>query len=231
MFRPFFSAFVSLIIVIFLSLPVIAEENDVDNQDIPQTPFRIVGFGDSLMAGYRLPGDQSFTAQLEDQLRSKGYDVTITNAGVSGDTTSGGKERIDWSVPDDTDLVILELGANDMLRGIKPEIIKKNLASMLDRLRQRHKPVILIGMLSAPNFGEQQSQAFNAIFRDLADDFKVTLYPYFLDGVTGNKKLELDDAMHPNAEGVSVMVSRFLPTIESELLKLGLKRLPDNQTP
>jgi len=230
MFRPIFSAFVSLLIIT-LSFPCVAEDNDFDNQDIPQTPFHIVGFGDSLMAGYRLPSDQSFTAQLEDQLRSKGYDVTITNAGVSGDTTAGGRDRIDWSVPDDTDLVILELGANDMLRGINPELTKQNLAFMLDRLRQRHKPVILIGMLSAANYGEKRKQAFDAIFKDLAKDYKVTFYPFFLDGVNGNRKLELEDAMHPNVTGVSVMVNKFLPTIEGELSRLGVKRSTDEQKP
>lgn len=180
-------------------------------------PFRIVGFGDSLMAGFGLGPDQGFTDKLAAALRAKGRDVTVTNAGVSGDTTSGGLARLDWSVPDGTQLVILELGANDMLRGISPDITQKNLDEMLTRLKQRKIAVLLAGMRAAPNLGPDYQKAFDAIFPGLAEKYGATLYPFFLDGVAGQPALQLEDGMHPNPQGVDQMVERILPTVEKAI--------------
>ena len=177
-------------------------------------PLQIVGFGDSLMAGYQLaPGDR-FTDQLEKALRDKGFDVSVANAGVSGDTTSGGLARLDWSVPDGTALVILEFGGNDMLRGIDPALVDKNLDAMLARLKERDIPVLLAGMVAAPNLGHAYGEAFGAIYPRLAEKYGVSLYPFFLEGVAGNPALQLEDAMHPNAAGVKRIVEGILPMVE-----------------
>ncbi len=148
---------------------------------------KIVGFGDSLMAGYMLPSGAAFPQQLEKALNDKGVEVSIENAGVSGDTTTGGLSRIDWSVPDGTDLVILELGANDALRGIEPDITEKNLDEMLARLQQRGISVILAGMMAPPNMGKDYAAKFNPIYPKLAQKYGVPLYPFFLDGVATKK--------------------------------------------
>lgn len=176
--------------------------------------LQVVGFGDSLMAGYQLAPNESYTAQLEAALKAEGLNVTITNAGVSGDTTSGGLSRIDWSVPDGTQGVILELGANDALRGISPEQSEKNLDAMLARLKDRNIPVVLAGMLAPPNMGPEYATRFNPIYKKLAEKYDVPLYPFFLDGVAAQQSLQLDDGMHPNAEGVKVMVERSLPVMQ-----------------
>jgi acyl-CoA thioesterase I len=180
-------------------------------------PFTIVGFGDSLMAGFGLGPDQGFTDRLQAALDAKGHDVTVANAGVSGDTTSGGLARLDWSVPDGTQLVILELGANDMLRGVSPDITKKNLDEMLGRLKGRKIAVLLAGMRAAPNLGPDYQNAFDAIFPDLAKKYDVALYPFFLDGVAGQPGMQLEDGLHPNAQGVDQMVERILPTVEKAI--------------
>lgn len=176
-----------------------------------------VGFGDSLMAGYQLPKGDGFTDQLQAALQEAGYDVTIANAGVSGDTTSGGRERLDWSVPDDADFVILELGANDALRGISPDITRANLTAMIERFDERGIDVILVGILAPPNMGSDYGAAFNPIYADLAEQFDVPLYDFFLDGVITEPALMLDDGIHPNAEGVAEMVRRFMPLITNYL--------------
>lgn len=180
-------------------------------------PVKIVGFGDSLMAGYQLDAGQSFPEKLEAALTARGHDVVIANAGVSGDTSSGGVSRLDWSVPDDTDLVILELGANDMLRGIAPALTQKNLSAMIERLQERDIDVILAGMVAAPNLGADYAAQFDPIFARLAETYHLPLYPFFLDGVAAERALLLDDGMHPNAAGVDTMVERFLPLIEDVL--------------
>jgi acyl-CoA thioesterase-1 len=180
-------------------------------------PVRVVGFGDSLMAGYGLDTGQSFPEKLQTALVSKGHDVVIENAGVSGDTTSGGLSRLDWSVPDGTDLVILELGANDMLRGISPDLTRANLDAMIDRLKQRGIAVLLAGMRAAPNLGPDYQASFDAIYPDLAQKHALVLYPFFLDGVAAERSLLLDDGMHPNQAGIDTMVERFVPIIEPML--------------
>ena len=184
-------------------------------------PLQIVGFGDSLMAGYGLGPDQGFTDRLAAALKAKGHDVVIANAGVSGDTSSGGLSRLDWSVPDGTQLVILELGANDMLRGIAPDITNKNLDAMLAKLKERHIAVLLVGMRAAPNLGPDYQKAFDAIFPRLAEKYGVPLYPFFLDGVAGQPALQLEDGMHPNPKGVDRMVERILPTVEKAIAGQG----------
>lgn len=180
-------------------------------------PFKIVGFGDSLMAGYGLNPGESFPEKLEKALRNNGHDVVITNAGVSGDTSSGGLSRLDWSVPDGTQLVILELGANDMLRGIDPALVEQNLDKMLARLKERKIPVLLAGMVAAPNLGHAYGEQFGTIYPKLAEKYGVALYPFFLDGVAGDPKLLLEDGMHPTAEGIDRMVAKALPTVEKAI--------------
>lgn len=145
-------------------------------------PVRIVAFGDSLMAGYQLAPGESFPDRLQEALSARGHQVELVNAGVSGDTSSGGLARLDWSVPQDTDLVLLELGANDMLRAIPPEVTRRNLSSMLEALRQRGTEVVLIGMQAAPNLGPDYVERFNAIYPELARQYDVPLHPFFLDG-------------------------------------------------
>lgn len=176
--------------------------------------YRIVGFGDSLMAGYQLGPDEGFTPKLQAALKAKGLDVEVANAGVSGDTTSGGLARLDWSVPDGTDLVILELGANDMLRGLSPSITEQNLDRMLAGLKARGIPVVLAGMYAAPNLGEDYAKSFNAIYPALAQKYGVPLIGFFMEGVAANAALQLEDGLHPNAAGVDAMVKNALPVIE-----------------
>ncbi len=173
----------------------------------------LVGFGDSLMAGYQLPPGDGFPEKLQAALKAKGVDISITNAGVSGDTTTGGLARIDWSVPDGTDGVILELGANDALRGIPPEESEKNLDQMIVRLKERGIAVLLVGMLAPPNMGGDYAARFNGIYQKLAQKHGVALYPFFLDGVVLDAGLKLEDGMHPNSKGVDVMVEKMEPAI------------------
>lgn len=180
-------------------------------------PYQIVGFGDSLMAGYGLPPGEGFTEKLQAALNAEGHDVIVANAGVSGDTSSGGLSRLDWSVPDGTGLVLLELGANDMLRGIDPALTRANLDSMLTRLADRKIPVLLIGMRAAPNLGPDYQKAFDAIFPGLAAKFDVPLYPFILEGVAADPSLLLDDGMHPNAAGIDRMVAAITPQIAALL--------------
>ncbi|PTE07618.1 arylesterase [Mesorhizobium helmanticense] len=180
-------------------------------------PLQIVGFGDSLMAGFSLGPGEGFTDKLQAALRAKGHDVTVANAGVSGDTSSGGLSRLDWSVPDGTKLVILELGANDMLRGISTAITQKNLDDMLAKLKQRKIAVLLAGMRAAPNLGADYQNSFDAIFPKLAEKYGIPLYPFFLDGVAGEPAFQLKDGLHPNARGVDRMVERILPTVEKAI--------------
>ncbi len=176
-------------------------------------PLEIVGFGDSLMAGFELPEGDGFPAVLESALKARSLDVKVINAGVSGDTTSGGLERLDWSVQDGTKLVILELGANDALRGISPEITKDNLDKMLARLKERNIQVVLAGMLAPPSMGKDYEAAFNPVFKDLAARYSVPLIPFFLEGVAGNPSLQLPDGLHPTRAGVDKMVENALPFI------------------
>lgn len=184
-------------------------------------PVKIVGLGDSLMAGYQLAPGESFPERLQEALKSKGHDVEVINAGVSGDTTSGGLARLEWSVPEDADLVLLELGANDMLRAISPDVTRRNLESMLEKLDARGTRVVLIGMQAAPNLGPDYVASFNAIYPDLAKKWDLELYPFFLDGVAATSGLLLEDGMHPNAKGVDRMVEGMMPMLEPIVVELA----------
>jgi acyl-CoA thioesterase-1 len=177
--------------------------------------LNIVAFGDSLTAGYQLPPDEAFPARLEALSRQKGLDVTIANAGVSGDTTADGLARLDWSIPDGTDGVILALGANDALRGLSPDESRKNLDAMLTRLKERNIPVVLAGMLAPPNMGKDYEAAFNPIFGELSKTYSAPLYPFILDGVVLDSKLKLEDGMHPNGAGTRIMAEKFFPVFET----------------
>ena len=179
-----------------------------------QAPLRIVALGDSLTAGYGLPAESAFPARLEQALRSKGVAASIANAGVSGDTSSGGSARVDWSVPDGTDAVIVELGANDALRGIDPAVTRKALDEILARLKARRIAVLLCGMRAPPNMGPDYARAFDAIFPELAEKHGALLYPFFLDGVAADARLNQPDGIHPTAQGVDVIVMRIMPRIE-----------------
>jgi len=179
--------------------------------------LRLVALGDSLTAGLGLPPGKAFPDRLEAALRAKGFDVKVINAGVSGDTAADGLARYDWSVPQDADALIVELGANDMLRGMKPEATKTTLAAILDKARAAHLPVLLAGMRAAPNLGGEYASQFSPIYSALAEQYGVLLYPFFLDGVAGDPKLNQPDGLHPNAGGVDVIVQKILPSVEAML--------------
>ena len=183
-------------------------------------PIKLVVLGDSLSAGLGLPANEAFPAKLQKALKDKGLDVDMTNAGVSGDTSSGGRDRLDWSVADGTEAVIVELGANDALRGIDPAITRGALSDIVTRLKARGIAVMLCGMLAPPNYGSDYAAKFNAIYPDLAKQFGVTLYPFYLDGVAADVKLNQADGIHPTAAGVDIIVAKMLPTVEAFLRPL-----------
>jgi acyl-CoA thioesterase I len=187
----------------------------------PTGALRIVALGDSLTAGYGLPQDAAFPAVLERALKARGHRVEIINAGVSGDTAAGGLARVDWSVPDGTHGVILELGANDMLRGLDPAATRRSLEAIVTRLRARGIPVLLAGMHASRNLGPDYAQRFDAIYRDIAAGQGAMLYPFFLDGVAGQRQLNLPDGLHPTARGIETIVQRMLPTVEAFLTRLA----------
>lgn len=174
----------------------------------------VLAFGDSLTAGYRLPPGQGFAPQLEAALRRSGVAARVHNAGVSGDTTAQGKARLAWvlaSLKAKPDLVIVELGANDMLRGLDPARAEANLDAILGELRRRDIPILLAGMVAAPNLGKDYARRFDPIYARLAAKHKAGLYPFFLQGVVGDRSLHIGDAIHPNERGVSVIVRGILP--------------------
>lgn len=183
-------------------------------------PLKIVALGDSLTAGYNLPGSAAFPTVLEKLLRDKGISVEIANAGVSGDTSQGGLERLDWSVPDGTDGVILELGANDALRGVDPALTEKTLDAIVTGLKARGIPVLLAGMYAPRSNGPDYVARFDAIYPKLAEKHGLVLYPFFLDGIAGDRVLNQPDMLHPTAEGVRVIAQRILPTVERFLASL-----------
>lgn len=176
-------------------------------------PLTIAAFGDSLSAGYGLEAKDAFPAKLEVALRAAGETVRVVNAGVSGDTTAGGLARVDWVLADKPDLVILELGANDMLRGLSPARAEANLDAILTKLGERKVPVLLAGMLASRSLGSDYTKEFDPLYRRLADKHKVPLYPFFLDGVALDQALNQPDLLHPNAKGVDVIVERILPHV------------------
>jgi len=182
----------------------------------------VVAFGDSLIAGYRLPPGQGFAAQLEAALRRQGVAARVHNAGVSGDTTAQGRARLNWvlaALKAKPDLVILELGANDMLRGLDPGRAEANLDAILAELGRRHIPVLLAGMVAAPNLGPDYAGRFNPIYARLAKKHRVPLYPFFLEGIVGDRSLHIGDAIHPNGRGVSVIARGIAPQVKQLLTR------------
>jgi acyl-CoA thioesterase I len=181
------------------------------------TPVKLVVLGDSLSAGLGLSAADAFPAKLQKALRDKGIAIHIGNAGVSGDTASGGRDRLDWSVPEGTQGVVVELGANDALRGTDPAVTRAALSDILTRLKARSIPVLLCGMLAPPNYGKDYADRFNAIYPDLAKSFGVPLYPFFLDGVAADAKLNQADGIHPTRAGVDIIVKNIMPVVEAFL--------------
>lgn len=187
-------------------------------------PLKIVALGDSLTAGYGLSASDAFPAKLERALKERGVAVEIANAGVSGDTASGGLARLDWSVPEDTDAVILELGGNDMLRGVDPAVTRQALDAILGKLRARGIPVLLCGMRAAPNLGADYGRRYEALFVELAREYDVVFYPFFLDGVAAQAKFSLRDGVHPNADGIAAIVAGILPRAEELVARARARR-------
>lgn len=187
-------------------------------------PVRIVAFGDSLTAGYMLKPSEAFPAQLQAALAAKGIAAEIANAGVSGDTTAAGLERFDWAIGEGTEAVILELGANDALRGIDPEQTRANLDAILTRLKERNIDVLIAGMTAPKNWGKDYEAAFATIYSDLAEKHGALLYPFFLDGVALEAKLNLSDGLHPTGDGIGVIVRGILPKVEELIRRVEARR-------
>jgi len=180
-------------------------------------PTTVLAFGDSLFAGFGLNAGDGFTAQLEHALKADHYDVRVINGSVSGDTTADGVSRLGWSLADKPDLILLELGGNDVLRGLDPDRSRANLDVMLAQLQAGHFKTILVGMLAPRNLGPDYAAKFDPIYPDLAKKYGVALYPFVLDGVALDPKLTQADGIHPNPQGVAVIVTRILPVIEHAL--------------
>ena len=183
--------------------------------------IHLVALGDSLTAGYGLAPRDGFTAQLEAALTAKGRRVRVHNGGVSGDTSAGGLARLDWAVGREAQAVIVELGANDMLRGLSPKVTEKNLRQIIEKLQARGLEVMLAGMLAAPNLGPSYGEAFNGLYPRLAKQYGLVFYPFFLDGVAGDPRLNLGDRIHPNRDGIAVIVENILPTVERLLARIA----------
>lgn len=217
------AAFLTLI----LCLVAAATPSAVHAQTGAQTePVKLAILGDSLAAGYGLAPAQAFPTRLQAALKEKGRNVTVINHGVSGDTTAGGLERIDWMMADKPDIVMVELGGNDMLRALDPASTEKNLDAILGKLKQAGTTVWLVGMLAPRNFGPEYVQQFDGIFKKLADKHGVPLYPFFLDGVAQDPALNQPDGIHPNAKGVDIIVDRMMPFVTKNLDDAASVRRP-----
>lgn len=189
-------------------------------------PVKLAILGDSLAAGYGLAPAQAFPARLQAALKDRGRNVTVINHGVSGDTTMGGLERIDWMMADKPDIVLVELGGNDMLRALDPAATERNLDAIIDKLKQAGATVWLVGMLAPRNFGPEYVQQFDGIYKKLADKHGIPLYPFFLDGVAQDPALNQPDGIHPNAKGVDILVERILPFVTKNLDDAASVRRP-----
>jgi acyl-CoA thioesterase-1 len=189
-----------------------------------EAPVKIVALGDSLTAGFGLPANAAFPVRLEQSLKANGTAIEITNAGVSGDTATGGLARLDWSVPEGTDAVIVELGANDMLRGLDPKVTRGALDEIVRRLTERRIAVLIAGMRATPSYGSEYGQAFDAIYPEIAAKYDALLYPFFLDGVAGVPSLNQRDGLHPTAAGVDAIVKRILPKAEELVARVRQRR-------
>ena len=188
-----------------------------------QAPLTLLVFGDSLTAGYDLPEKDGFPAQLQRALTRAGHKVQVLGSSVSGDTSMAALARLNWVLPAQLDAVIVELGGNDMLRGVPPTETRKAMEEIVQRFAARGVPILLAGMLAAPNMGPQYGAAFNAIFPMLAQKYALLYYPFFLDGVHDQPALKLEDALHPNADGIAVIVERILPQVELLLARAAAK--------
>ena len=206
---PYFNSVASMLRFLLLILSAVGPWHGVGSAET----IRIMALGDSLTAGFGLPASDSFPSQLEVALKARGLSVEVLNAGVSGDTTAGGLARLDWALSDRPDAIIVALGANDSLRGLDPGVTRANLAAILEKLRTRDLPVLLAGIYAPPNLGRAYEAAFNRIFPELAGKYEVPLYPFFLEGVAAEPALNQADGMHPNAEGVAVIVQRITPYV------------------
>lgn len=185
---------------------------DLDGSDA----IRILALGDSLTAGYGLDDlDLAFPARLQEELRALGHDVEVLDAGISGDTTAGGRSRLDWSLAEKPDAVIVELGGNDGLRAVDPDVTYENLKAIITRLQDEGLPVLLAGMMAPPNLGREYGDRFYGGYTRLAADYDVVFYPFFLDGVAGDPALNQADRIHPNEDGVNVIVEKILPYAET----------------
>jgi acyl-CoA thioesterase-1 len=189
-----------------------------------ENPLHVVALGDSLTAGYGLAVKDGFVPRLQAALVAQGAKVEIVNAGVTGDTASDGLARLDWSVPEGTDAAIVELGANDMLRGIDPQATHDALDAILARLAQRHIAIMLCGMKAAPNLGVDYGRAFERIYPELAAKYGAVFYPFFLDGAAADRTLTQQDGVHPNAAGVGVIVRRILPTVREFIARVRAQK-------
>ena len=218
------------LVCMMLSVVSVASANAADRPGNDNTgndntgPLRVVVFGDSLTAGFQIAASDAFPAKLERALKAKGHDVEIANAGVSGDTTAAALGRLDWAVPDGTELVIVELGANDMLRGLNPAEARTNLDAVVARIKAKGATVLLAGMRSVGNWGADYVKRFDSIFPELAAKHGLLLYPFFMEGVIGRADLSLSDGMHPNPRGVDAIVNGILPTVEPLIAKLKAAR-------
>ncbi|MFD0985973.1 arylesterase [Methyloligella solikamskensis] len=209
--------FAAMLLMAALALPGLAVRADT-------TPPVIVAFGDSLTAGYQLPQSEAFPSQLQEALEARGQKAEVVNAGVSGDTAAGGLARFDWAVPEGADAIILELGANDALRGLSPAETKASLEKIIKQAKARGLPVLLAGMEAPRNMGKDYVEEFHAIYPDLAEEYDLIFYPFFLDGVAMEDQLTLGDGMHPNGEGVAKIVDGIMPKVEELLAEVKARR-------
>ncbi len=205
--RGFFAALLAALLHLGMTAP-----NAMSAQAL-----KILALGDSLTSGYGLPPGEGFTDQLGQALKDQGIAARVINGGVAGDTSADGLARLDWSLADDPNLVIVELGGNDALRALDPKTTKANLDAILARLQQQHRAILLTGMLAPPNLGDDYAARFNPIFPALAKDHGVAFYPFFLDGVAGNPSLVQPDGIHPTAQGVAIIVQRIMPALHQAI--------------
>ncbi|MFO1080944.1 MAG: arylesterase [Reyranellaceae bacterium] len=215
----FAAAVNSLLLAVFLASLALGLGAHAQNAPTvsPGAPLKLAILGDSLAAGYGVKPDQAIPARLEAALRAQGRDVRVLNQGVSGDTTAGGLERLDWMLADKPDIVLVELGANDALRGLDPAAAERNLDTIIGRLKSAGTTVWLAGMLAPRNFGADYTRQFDGLYKRLADKHGVPLYPFFLDGVAQDPALNQADGIHPNPKGVDVVVARLLPFVLENL--------------
>lgn len=204
-----------LLLVLLLFPTTIAQAADSEREE----PFTILVLGDSLTAGYGLAKGEDFPAQLAGALAKKRFNVQVINGGISGDTSAGGLARLEWALADEPDMVMVELGANDALRGIDPSVTRKNLAAIIEKIQKRGMSVLLAGMKAPRNMGATYVEQFDRIYPELAKEYQVPLYSFFLEGVATKPELNQADGLHPTRQGVEQIVSRILPTVIEQILR------------